>query len=45
MLLLLRNQCEQAERHFVPESEERHVVPMEMDCTASDFPPHSRKWM
>ena len=47
-----KHQCEQAERHFVPESEERHVVSLEMDCTftrASDrLSPNSstvRKWM
>ena len=31
------HQREKAERHFVPEGEERHVVPLEMDCP--DFPP------
>ena len=39
-----QHQREQAERHFVPESEERHVVPLGLDCTlknslGTDFPP------
>ena len=33
LILLEYTGSEKAERHFVPESEERHVVPLGLDCT------------
>ena len=44
-----KNLREEAERHFVPESEERHVVPLRTDCTWKNslgrltFPPYCAK--